>query len=117
MNADAATAFHLGFLLVYIQTDLAVARWLVGPKFGDWSLPALALPKLDPRPWINLDGMGPGVPPLIRSLIEFNAAFTHEIFWNICFAENCVWHGIPEFLALCTVPIASCVVHGICSNL
>jgi len=116
VHADAATAFHVGYAVVYFQTDLAVARWLCGPKFGHWSLPALTLPKLDPRPWVNLDGMSPGVPPLVRSCFEFNAALTHELFWNICFAENCVEHGLPELLALCTVPVASCVFHAVCSN-
>lgn len=117
LQADTATLFHVGATLVYLQLDLCVSRWLVGPEFGDCTVPGMVLPKLNPCAGDRLDGLlPPGMPPLARSLFEFNGALFHEIFWNVFICQNCLQQGLPLPVALLAVPAVSCLVHGIVSN-
>jgi len=116
LEFDTPTAFHVVAALVYMQLDLCVARWWVGPSFGTWNLPWLVATKLSPIP-ATLDGLSPpGTPPIARSVFELNGALFHEIFWNVCICQNFIDHGFPWILALLAVPLSSGLVHGIVSN-
>jgi len=57
-----------------------------------------------------------GFPALGRSLFEFNGAMLHEIFWNLFICENFIHGGTSAFYAIAAVPMMSCIVHGITSN-
>ncbi|CAE8633115.1 unnamed protein product [Polarella glacialis] len=119
IQADWQTLLHLMAALVYMQLDLCVARLLCSPSSScaDWSLPQLVLSKLSCRP-ARLDGLSPpGLLPVARSLFELNGALFHEIFWNIFICQNCLNRGLPLPVALLAVPAASCLVHGIVSNI
>jgi len=114
LRLDAPTAFHVVALALYLQIDLSVSRWVVGPTLGTWSL--LSLVKRKVSCWPELSPLG-FAPPLARTLFEFNGALAHEIFWNIFICQNFLHCGLPAPLALLAVPAVSCLVHAITSNL
>jgi hypothetical protein len=104
---------HVLAALAYMQFDLLVARWYCGAEhFGSVNAPGLMLSKLALTPKLG-DG---GMPSLFRSFAEFNGALLHEIFWNLCICQNFIDRGWSVPAAIAAVPLISCAVHAVTSN-
>lgn len=114
IRLDLPTLLHLAAALLYMQIDLLVARWLCGAEyFGSANAFGLFLSKIfTVTPQIG-DG---GVPPLLRSVFEFNGALLHEIFWNLCICQGFINQGWPDAAAIFIIPVISCAMHAVTSN-
>eukprot|EP00928_Gymnodinium_smaydae_P050753 TRINITY_DN34314_c0_g1_i1.p1 TRINITY_DN34314_c0_g1~~TRINITY_DN34314_c0_g1_i1.p1 ORF type:complete len:385 (-),score=43.76 TRINITY_DN34314_c0_g1_i1:90-1244(-) len=114
IQLDAPTAFHLLATLVYMQLDLLVAKILCGAEyFGSANVACLFASKLRLTPGVG----DAGAPPLLRSIVEFNGALLHEIFWNVLICQNFIDWGWSVPVAIMAVPLISCAVHALTSNM